>query len=406
MYSDAIHICYSLYDKTGRYSKILGTSMLSLLENTTEPLTIHLICYGEIADCALNKFRDLVERYGQRIIIYNSVSTNEKVLSLVHRAWLDYFSPAAIGRLFIWEILPISVQRIIWLDADTIVNMDIAKLWQERVGKNGFAAVVDKIVVNLYGKETILSREKTFDTKRYINAGVVLMEREYFCLPDWMGMVVKFLERYPNAWYAEQDILNYYFGKECRLLSECYNTLVGWQQVQHINNIDECIYHYSGNSYNFNFSDVYTNLFFHYFVKTPWYDLAFLRRLCSVIPAVHDGRTKMLRNHYRVLAGKEKIAVGAAEHEGEIRQIMQMTDKEPYIVFVPGQKQQNIDIQALAAKRGMNVFLLFDGSYADLGDELKQYGCQDNVDFVNGNEYLTLEEGCPPHDEHAIFMQL
>ena len=380
--------------------------MLSLLENSSAQLTIHLICFGKIPNHTLERFRIMVENYGQHICIYDASDWKSPVLSMMHPAWLEVFSPACINRLFIWDILPMSVQRIIWLDADTIIHLDIAELWQEKVGDNGFAAAVDNIVATLYGKETILAQDKDFDTKRYVNAGVVLMERESFCLVDWAEMVVKFFEQYPQAWYGDQDVLNYYYGQNCALLPDRYNTLVGWQQVYHIDTVETCIYHYSGSAYNFNFSDVYTNLFFRYFVKTPWYNLDFLRRLCSVIPAVHDGRTNLLRSRYQVLAGKRKIAVGAAENETKIRKIMQMTDNEIYIVFVPGQRQQSIDFAQLAHIRKNHVIMLFDGSYADLREDLEQYGCRENVDFVNGAEFLTLEEGCPPYDEHAIFMQL
>lgn len=401
-----VHVCYSLYDKTGRFSKIMGTSMLSLLQNATVPLTVHLICFGKIAEETLVRFRGMVEAHGQHICIYDASALNSKVEALMHPAWLEMFSPACINRLFVWDILPASVSRIIWLDADTIVHMDIAELWQEEVGDNGFAAVVDKIVAALYGKESILARAENFDTRRYINAGVVLMERERFCMADWDEKVVKFFELYPSAWYGDQDVLNYYYGQTCRLLPERYNTLVGWQQVHHIEEIGACIYHYSGSAYNFNFADVYTRLFFHYFVKTPWYDFDFLRHLWSVVPGVHDSRTKFLRSRYQLLAGKEKIAVGAAEDEEKIRRIMQMTDRESYIVFVPGQRQQKIDMTKLAGRGRDTIILLFAGSYADLHDELVRHGCQENLDFVNGDEYLTWEEGCPPLDEHAIFMQL
>ncbi len=32
-----IHVCLALYDKTGHYSKFLGTTMLSLFENKDTP---------------------------------------------------------------------------------------------------------------------------------------------------------------------------------------------------------------------------------------------------------------------------------------------------------------------------------------------------------------------------------
>ena len=32
-----IHICFSLYDKSGSYSKFIGTTMLSIFENIAPP---------------------------------------------------------------------------------------------------------------------------------------------------------------------------------------------------------------------------------------------------------------------------------------------------------------------------------------------------------------------------------
>lgn len=38
-----IHVCYALYDKNGKYSKLTGTSICSLFENTKAWVTIHLL---------------------------------------------------------------------------------------------------------------------------------------------------------------------------------------------------------------------------------------------------------------------------------------------------------------------------------------------------------------------------
>ena len=38
-----IDICYGLYDRNGRYSKFVGTSMVSIFENTSEKITIHIL---------------------------------------------------------------------------------------------------------------------------------------------------------------------------------------------------------------------------------------------------------------------------------------------------------------------------------------------------------------------------
>ena len=45
-----INICYAIYDPKDKYSKITGTSMLSLLENTKEDITFHLLHDNNISD--------------------------------------------------------------------------------------------------------------------------------------------------------------------------------------------------------------------------------------------------------------------------------------------------------------------------------------------------------------------
>ena len=35
-----IHVCFGLHDKTGRYSKFTGTTMLSMFENSSTPPTL------------------------------------------------------------------------------------------------------------------------------------------------------------------------------------------------------------------------------------------------------------------------------------------------------------------------------------------------------------------------------
>ncbi len=40
-----IHVCFSLYDKTGSYSKFTGTAMLSLFENINTPPTQFLFIF-------------------------------------------------------------------------------------------------------------------------------------------------------------------------------------------------------------------------------------------------------------------------------------------------------------------------------------------------------------------------
>lgn len=399
-----MHVCYFLHDKTGHYSKLLGTSVRSLLDNTSAPLTIHLLCFGRIASQVLDRFRSMVQESGQKLCLYDLTEYHSQVVSMLPTNWLELYSPAAANRLFFWDFLPKNIDRVIWLDADTIIHMDIADLWKEEVGENGFAAVVDDVVVNF--KDSMLFDLPEFDGSRYVNSGVILMERKRFCIPNWKEKVVRFFERFPLASYADQDVLNYYYHKKGRLLPARYNKLVTLQQLRGIKDIEPGIYHYAGSAYNLNASNPYMRLFFKYFTRTPWYDMNFLERLLSVLPIIHDGRTIMLRESYTAIAGRRKVVVGEVKEEEKIRNIMQMNSDEPYLAFIPGEKKQNIDVMALASQRTESVFLLFSGSYMDLREEFIKNGCIEGRDFINGDYLLTFDEGCPALTEHEIFMQL
>ena len=57
-----IHVGFSLYDKTGRYSKFTGTAILSMFENTKSEVTVHILHDNTVSADIRNKFSSLAER--------------------------------------------------------------------------------------------------------------------------------------------------------------------------------------------------------------------------------------------------------------------------------------------------------------------------------------------------------
>ena len=69
-----IHVAYGLHDKTGHYSKFVGTSMLSLFENHYTPprsITVHLLHDNTLTLDNYEKFVYLTGQYNQIIKFYN-----------------------------------------------------------------------------------------------------------------------------------------------------------------------------------------------------------------------------------------------------------------------------------------------------------------------------------------------
>ena len=126
-----INICYAIYDPKDKYSKITGTSMLSLLENTKEDITFHLLHDNTLLQKNKNKFKIMIEKYNRKIYFYNIDDMNIINMDYIKKLGESIkFSPATFYRLNIANILPDNINKVIYLDSDTIINLDINDLWK------------------------------------------------------------------------------------------------------------------------------------------------------------------------------------------------------------------------------------------------------------------------------------
>ena len=137
---ETIEVLYALMDKNGNYSKFAGTSICSLLENTKEKVRVHIFHDGSIRGENKENFEVLVKRYGQELIFYNVrkllPEVWEEAEKIKEKAVSDErYTEAALYRLLAPQILPESIGRLIYLDSDTLVHIDIKKLWREKLGK-------------------------------------------------------------------------------------------------------------------------------------------------------------------------------------------------------------------------------------------------------------------------------
>ena len=78
-----IHVCYSLRDDSGKYSKFVGTSIESLLENTKSEVMIHLIHDSTLTDSNRKKFRQIVYSHDQKFEFYNLEKLSGKIFLLI-----------------------------------------------------------------------------------------------------------------------------------------------------------------------------------------------------------------------------------------------------------------------------------------------------------------------------------
>ena len=113
-------------------------------------------------------------------------------------------SRAAYLRLTMAEILPISIRKVIYLDADIIVNADLMPLWISDLQDNICGAVIDPGISSME-----FSSCHGLEKGNYFNSGVMLIDLEKARASSIFETAIRILEVPDEKLeYADQDALN------------------------------------------------------------------------------------------------------------------------------------------------------------------------------------------------------
>ena len=278
-----IHICFALNDKTGRYSKFTATTILSIFENTTSAVTIHILHDNTLTVDNRDKFIQLAERYEQTLKFYNVEELCKNELD----RFLEFnpkFISNVIGifyRFMIPKVLSPDIEKIIYLDSDIIVNLDINELWQIDLGDKVLAGVPEIFTWKTFAsmcKHFSLCRNYVVKCEDYFNSGVLVMDLNFLRREeDTILNGAKFTSQY-NAFggYPDQDILNYCFSKMALKLPAKFNKHIQFIRLEK-EKLDRKIYHYSGSGIGIglglDMNDEFNRLWMKYFLKTSFLDV-------------------------------------------------------------------------------------------------------------------------------------
>ena len=175
-----IHVCYSLRDESGKYSKFAGTSIQSLLDNTSEEVTIHLIHDSTLSKSNRKKFLKIVYNHEQEIKFYNVEELIPNCHELIKKAVArinDFWAGlAGFYRTLIPDFLPADASHAIYLDTDILVNLDIAELWKIDLEDKLIGAIPEAASGFSLDKamDVIPCKKNLVDPQKYFNSGVMV----------------------------------------------------------------------------------------------------------------------------------------------------------------------------------------------------------------------------------------
>lgn len=387
--SSIIHVCYAIYDATGKFSRITATSICSVFENTQEWVIVHLLHDNTLTRENREKFICLARKYGNNICFYNMEEICADIFeALREKGVTSRFSPAALYRLLAMKALPSSVKKLIYLDSDIIVNLDIRELFQEPVGKNGLAAVSEQALTYDHMVNKAIISEGVVPKDRYFNSGVLLLDMDaYRQYPQLLEDGLSFLAEHPAYNCFDQDILNYYFAKEYRQLDVHYDLFTVVERLWGRKEVVPAIYHYAGNDLDlFNADDVFNQLFAKYFIKTPWFDGLLYLTSCQQAGALAG---HMLGNFWKDCRGRRLVFCGDTKILSQAKKYFSPITGDVFLDIIVDDTTISLngilkEMTEQKAATPLFVFLIDVPMMQAILPHLEKAGLKENEDFCNG----------------------
>lgn len=156
-----------LFSSDDNYAQHLGVAIYSLLSNNTWATEIFIyVIDNEIGVSNREKLNSVISSFANARIFFIPFKMWRDSLKL-NMAW--NISISTYGRLFVGSMLPLNVDRIIYLDCDMIVCSSLHALWHTDMGESILAAVQDDVTDKIKAAVNLKQDEQ------YFNAGMLLI---------------------------------------------------------------------------------------------------------------------------------------------------------------------------------------------------------------------------------------
>lgn len=209
-----------LFQCDDRYAAVTGVSLTSLLENNRDAEELHIYLINDcISEENREKFKLLAQQFGRTIEFLDMSGFSERLEAAGAPMWCGSY--AAYGRLFALDMIREEIDRLLYLDSDTIVTADLSELYNMELEGNVCAMVQDALCYALYKHIGHLRDEP------YYNSGVILFDAAAWKRQGCEAAVFPFITSHGGQLrFPDQDTLNYILKGKIKRLDVKYNFFV------------------------------------------------------------------------------------------------------------------------------------------------------------------------------------
>ncbi|MDO4921595.1 MAG: glycosyltransferase family 8 protein [Phascolarctobacterium sp.] len=209
---------YIAYHSSDYFSQQTGISMASLFENNKDAIDIVVfVIEHNISETNKKKILGIGKKYKRDIRFIPMPNLNEKKrlgLKFIKSAWnFDSYC-----RLFLDEILPLEVERVLYLDGDVLVNASLKELWNLDIQGRCAAAVTDSLGEEYYELFNLSN------SAHYCNSGVILIDLKKWRVESIGNKIVSYVKKHNGyVFFMEQTVLNAVLDSQLYILPPRYN---------------------------------------------------------------------------------------------------------------------------------------------------------------------------------------
>lgn len=207
-----------VYSSTNSYAEMCGISLVSLFENNKDVDSIHIfIIDNGISNVNKVKLLQTAEVYHRKLNFIESPDIERTAHTSVY---IGRWNIGTFFRLYLGSILPVDVERVIYIDCDIVVRKSLLSVYQMDLGRCSVGGV-DDCRSALYQKEIDAPVEMI-----YMNNGFMVVDLKKWREEDTEKEFKDFIhERHGDLTYMDQAPLNHVLGnkKEIHALPAKYN---------------------------------------------------------------------------------------------------------------------------------------------------------------------------------------
>lgn len=191
-----------LYQFNEKYAPYAGVSIFSVLQNNKEMDEIYVYVLGEnLTQESQAKMQKMVSEFQRKLVFIDSTKLILKMKELDMPTYRGSY--AANMRLFLDEVLDESVDKVLYLDADTIVDGSLTGLLNTDMQGKAIGMVLDSLGESHKGQIGLA------ESDGYYNSGVILFDMSKWREREYSAKIVAHVAEKRNNYPApDQDLLN------------------------------------------------------------------------------------------------------------------------------------------------------------------------------------------------------